>query len=390
MDFDIVIPVGPNEVKNICTQIEYVKKNVQGFRRIFVVSYDASIVLDGCTVICEDIFPFKMEYISNYFFKHYGKSNRNGWYFQQLLKLYAGQVIPDILPHYLVIDADVFFLKPLSFFSPINDISGTNKILQYCFTIGTEHHVPYFEHMEQLHPNFKKISEYSGISHHMMFSTEYVKEMMHMVEEYHSNSLHIYNGTDEVIEGQVPINELNIKSQRDLIVWRKDTCHILHLHNDIKSNTPFWQIFIDSVKEHLKYWPKQTESGASEYELYFNYMLQYHADLVCSRTLKWENVSSQFTSLKNSNHSAVESLTNLPVTDFTPFCIENAQSVSPSSLITATIPFVATEGGVFQQSKYDKMCNIEPLQGSDSNLHWYNIANAYSHLDYVSVLWYCN
>jgi hypothetical protein len=306
MDFDIVIPLGPNEVKNICTQIENVKKNVQGFRRIFVVSYDASIVLDGCTVIDETIFPFKMTYIADYFAKHYGKSNRNGWYFQQLLKLYAGQVVPDILPHYLVIDADVFFLKPISFFNDINDTSGTNnKMLQYCFTVGTEHHLPYFEHMQRLHPSFKRMSEYSGISHHMLFSTKYVIEMICMIEKYHA-----------------------------------------------KSEMPFWQIFIDCVKEHLKYWPEQCESGASEYELYFNYMLQYHSDLVCSRILKWENVGSQFTLLKNLTlpSGTVESSTNLSVTDL----------------------------------------NIDPLQGSDSNVHPNNITNAYSDLDYVSVLWYCN
>jgi hypothetical protein len=113
MDFDIVIPLGPNDVKNIRKQIQHVVKNVQGYRRIFVVSYDPAIVLDGCTVIDETIFPFKMADIAEYFGKYNGKSNRNGWYFQQLMKLYAGEVIEDILPNYLVIDADVFFLKPV-------------------------------------------------------------------------------------------------------------------------------------------------------------------------------------------------------------------------------------------------------------------------------------
>ena len=249
MDFDIVIPLGPNEVKNICKQIEYVKKNVQGFRRIFVVSYDPAILLDGCIVIDETIFPFKMQDLANYFSQHQGKSNRNGWYFQQLLKLYAGQVIPDILPHYLVIDADVFFLKPVNFFNTVKtiDSTGIHSYVQYCFTVGREYHVPYFEHMKRLHSSFRKINSlYSGISHHMLFSTQYVKEMMEMVCKHHSNGF------------------------------------------------PFWRIFIECVKEHLKHGPDQLESGASEYELYFNYMLQYHADLVCARGLKWKNVSSQF------------------------------------------------------------------------------------------------
>lgn len=247
MDFDVVIPLGPNEVENIQKQIEHVCKFVQGFRRIFVVSYDPDIVLDGCTVINENIFPFKMKYIADYFAKHDGKCNRNGWYFQQLLKLYAGQVIPDILPNYLVIDADVFFLKPVTFFNRVKiiDSSGVREVFETFFTFSGEYHVPYFEHMHRLHPSLKKheLIAYSGISHHMMFSTFYVKEMMKMIEDFHGGV--------------------------------------------------FWKIFIESVKEHLKYGAECLESGASEYELYFNYMIQYHYDEIFIRGLNWKNVSSK-------------------------------------------------------------------------------------------------
>ena len=196
----------------------------------------------------EDIFPFKT-YIQSYF-ASYNKSNRNGWYLQQLLKLYAGQIIPGIISNYLVIDADVFFLKPTSFFNKVKiiDSSGFNEINQYVFTAGYEYHKPYFDHMKRLHPTFCKMkANCSGISHHMMFSNVFLKEMMQMVEEHH-----------------------HAKSA--------------------KKNKPFWQIFIDSIKEHLNHDPIYIDSGASEYELYFNYMLQYHPDLVGVRRLKWMNV----------------------------------------------------------------------------------------------------
>ena len=48
--------------------------------------------------------------------KYHGKLTRNGWYLQQLLKLYAGLTIPNILENYLVVDSDVFFLKPIHFY----------------------------------------------------------------------------------------------------------------------------------------------------------------------------------------------------------------------------------------------------------------------------------
>jgi len=236
--FDIVIPLGPNEVSRIQSQIEHVRKFVQGFRRIFIVSYDPSLVIEGCTVIREDSFPFTIQDIAKYFAQHGGKSNRNTWYFQQLLKLYAWVVIPDIMPHYLVIDADVFFLKPLSFFTEDG---------RPIFAIDKQYHPPYFQHMRRLQPTFKKMNEWSGIVHHMMFSVSYVKEIMQMVEDFHN----------------------------------KDA---------VENCVPFWQIFIECVKEHLNYSPDAMESGASEYELYFHYMLQYHSDVLCIRKLFWDNI----------------------------------------------------------------------------------------------------
>ena len=42
-------------------------------------------------MINEEIFPFK-QFIKDYFAEYNGKSNRNGWYFQQLIKLYDAEI----------------------------------------------------------------------------------------------------------------------------------------------------------------------------------------------------------------------------------------------------------------------------------------------------------
>ena len=150
MSFDIVIPLGPNEKKNIHKQIEYTKKNVIGYRNIYIVTNNFdNIQIDGCQIIDESIFPFKMTDIADYFAQYNGKNNRNGWYLQQLIKLYASFVIEGILDTYLVIDADVFFLKPIEFC----------KNSHFIFTTGNEEHKPYFKHMEKLHPSFQKRKE---------------------------------------------------------------------------------------------------------------------------------------------------------------------------------------------------------------------------------------
>jgi hypothetical protein len=228
--FDIVIPVGPNEIKNIDKQIEYTKKNIIGYRNIYIVTNNNNnIQIDGCKIIDENIFPFKMENIASYFAQHNGKNNRNGWYLQQLLKLYVSFTVEELLDNYLILDADVFFLKPTEFI----------KDDKFIFTTGNEYYIPYFEHMQLLHPMLKKTHKKSGISHHMLFNRDILKELFSLVENYHKK--------------------------------------------------PFWVVFIESVKEHRKYDKNVSESGCSEYEIYFTYMVINHSDKILIRELNWAN-----------------------------------------------------------------------------------------------------
>ncbi len=220
--FDIVIPVGPNDIDVIKGQIEYTKRNIIGYRNIFLIYKNTLLQIQNCITISEDIFPFTIKTVEEY----HGKLSRNGWYLQQLLKLYAGKVIPGISENYLVIDSDTFFLKPVRFID-------NNKTL---YAYGSEYNIPYFDHMLKLHTSFKKMdSSKSGICHHMMFNTSIIKEMIDLVESYHQDK--------------------------------------------------FFKVFLTSVE------PSNYEkSGASEYELYFNYILQYHPNEILVRKLLWNNV----------------------------------------------------------------------------------------------------
>jgi hypothetical protein len=223
--FDIVITVGPNDKNIIEKQIEYTKRNIIGYRNIYLICYDKSIHIEGCITINEDIFPFTIETVS----KHHGKIDRNGWYLQQLLKLYAGIVIPNILERYLVIDSDTFFLKPTIFVE--------NNMCLYNY--GTENHKEYFQHMKLLDKDLIKVNPYiSGICHHMMFETKYINELFTIVENNH--------------------------------------------------NDTFYNIFLKLISD-------KSGSGASEYEMYLNYMLKNHINKIKIRELKWENASNIIT-----------------------------------------------------------------------------------------------
>jgi len=200
---------------------------------IYIISFDPTLQFENCITVDEKVFEFKMNDVALHFIKHDGKNNRNGWYFQQLLKLYAGFTIDGILDNYLVVDSDVFFLKKLSF------ISDDDK---YYFTTSDEHHIPYFKHMTKLHEGFEKLHPKSGISHHMIFNKNLVKEMFELVETKH--------------------------------------------------NTKFWKVFIEMVDEHKNHNITFAESGASEYEMYFNFMIKYHGDKMIIREIKWKNISN--------------------------------------------------------------------------------------------------
>jgi len=219
--FDIVIPVGPNDIDLTSKVIDCIKHNIFEHRNIYVISYDPNISLSNCIIINENIFPFNIKTLGEYT----NHSPRTGWYLQQLLKLYAGFYIPGILSNYLVIDSDTFFINPTYFFEDGLPL----------YNIGKQFHKPYFDHMEKLHPSLKKQNDFSGICHHMLFQRNIILDLFELVEKY----------TGDV----------------------------------------FWRSF-------MKYLDPENinAAGASEYEIYFNFLLIYHSDKMKIRELKWLDV----------------------------------------------------------------------------------------------------
>lgn len=220
--FDIVIPLGPHDLDVIENQLEYTKKNIIGYRNIYLVSCDPSIHINGCITINEDIFPFTLSSVAGF----HGKLSRNGWYLQQLIKLYSGKIIPNILERYLVVDADTFFLKPTTFIR--------NGACLY--STSSENHRQYFRHMLKLDKGFVRVDRSkSGIVHHMMFETKYINEIIAIVENNHQDT--------------------------------------------------FYNVFLKSVTDY-------NGSGASEYEIYFNYIYKNHRSAIVLRRLRFKNVGS--------------------------------------------------------------------------------------------------
>ena len=120
----------------------------------------------------ENNYPFNLEIINSILENHY----RSGWYYQQLLKLYSLFTIPNITDNILCLDSDTIFLKKTDFFK--------NQLPYYNY--GTANHRPYFKHMKKLLPELQRQDrKKSGITHHMIFNIEIMRELFSKIESLH-------------------------------------------------------------------------------------------------------------------------------------------------------------------------------------------------------------
>ncbi len=220
--FDLVIPLGPNDVKHIGRVVEFARANIVGLHMIYIItSQDIGDLNDSnYEVVSESIFPFsKDDVISRGIYP-----SRAGWYLQQLLKMYAFTGIPSLSENYMVLDADTYMLRLNQFMSKGIALLSTSS----------QRHLPYFEHMKKLHPTFTIAHKRSGICNFMMFNVRMLKDMFKLVETYHKP-----DGQDRL----------------------------------------FWQIFLDAIDVN-------EESGASEFEIYFTYLHKFAKSTFKIRNLR--------------------------------------------------------------------------------------------------------
>ena len=228
---DVVIPSVEKDLLTLDLCIQGIRENGANIGRIIVISKRR--LTAQAEWFNEADYPFSFQDVAAALAKDnpqliqllIQKGERVGWYYQQLLKLYAPLVIPDISDNVLILDSDAIFLNPVSF---LNQNNGG------LYNPGVEYHIPYFQHAARLIPGFyKRFLRYSGISHHMIFQKPVIEAILEEVEQQHAQ--------------------------------------------------PFWQIFCHLVA------PENIFSGASEYEIYFNYVFT-HTNQVSVRLLEWKNI----------------------------------------------------------------------------------------------------
>lgn len=180
--FDVIIPVGPKDVKFAPRVVEYVWRCLLEAERIFVItnkdnfkylgrkfSKDIPVILIDENELIDGLSFKSVKKLLN----DYAPVNKNipvGWYLQQFIK-FAFAKSKYAKKYYLSWDADTLPLAHITFFD------GDNLL----FNPKSEYNVNYFNTIKKI-LGYERVVDYSFISENMLFSVEYVKQMLNEIE----------------------------------------------------------------------------------------------------------------------------------------------------------------------------------------------------------------
>lgn len=172
---------------------------------------------------------------------------KSSWYLQQILKLYAGRVLQ--LQDFLVLDSDIYWMKPIQFINQTFINETTSKpTIRYNFATSSQYHDSYMKAIERLTGDELYYVDgevhRGGITHHMVFAKEILDNIFHKAEKKHE--------------------------------------------------LPFWKAFLNiSALELTCRAPTSSLCGRgssiSEYELFLNHAKMYFPHLISYRPLLWTN-----------------------------------------------------------------------------------------------------
>jgi len=179
---DIVIPFHPKDFGSIEGCLKSIKRYVKKYNNIYIISHKNHNFPDTKWINL-DPFPFNGESV----IKFHGKTSKNGWYLQQLIKLYSVLCIPNATSTIVVIDSDIIFCNEINLYN--DDINIPNLNIQYDVVKGKAQWSPaYFQHMKKLHPSLRRMyKDITGICQVFPIKKQIILDLFKMVEDYHNN-----------------------------------------------------------------------------------------------------------------------------------------------------------------------------------------------------------
>ena len=230
LSIDVVIPTCLKDIGTLDSAVRGVKKHITNVRNIYIVCNRAyKDKIKSGIFIDEDAYPFSKKDITDMQLLKKIDIGKEGWWFQQLLKLYSFKIIKNISSNILIVDSETIFYNK---YTPIKD----NKVH---YAVSNEITNSYRRHMKLLLKDINIFNNrISGVCHQMLFQTHVLQNLFDRVETYHKHINNIY--------------------------------------------VPLWKIMLNVSKNNncIKY---------SEYDLYFNFMLTFHKNTVkLSNNISWD------------------------------------------------------------------------------------------------------
>jgi hypothetical protein len=226
--FDLVIVLGPNDYEFFNDNFHYNITNIIGYNEIYIITDNSNFKLNLKNYDCN----VKINIINEEIFDFNKETLKKIKNIKTKRYGWYFQQLLKLYFHKICKQPYYLVVDADTLFLKKTKFFDSSKPL---YNTGTENHRPYFKHIQEFIPIIKRESGVSGICHHMLFSVEIVKEIFNYVE--------------------------------------------------LKSKNSFYYSFIECINNN-----EFCKSGASEYEIYFNYILRYHKDNIKIRKLKWNNV----------------------------------------------------------------------------------------------------
>jgi hypothetical protein len=170
---DIVIPCSQKDREKLRFAIAGARRYVKNVRSIYVISSEC--YTKEAIWIDEKKAPFSPLFFDKdapYPIQEWG------WTFQQLLKLYTFEIIPDLAENVLLLDADTVFINKVSFI----DEKG-----EAYYTLGGYYHQFYIDFAKTLFPTLPiAFPNQSAIVHHMLIQKPVLTALLKEIRLIHN------------------------------------------------------------------------------------------------------------------------------------------------------------------------------------------------------------
>lgn len=177
---DVVIPAHPKDFPTLRHAVRSVLRWLKPLGRVYIVAAEPLPTKDPKVVWVPESsassLPTSAELKERWAQEGPTAAARAGWIYQQILKLGVPEFIADVSPAYMLVDADVIWLKPWRIV--------TDERIRFPYTQAFEYHAPYRDAYLRLFGVPPQVP-FSLTAHQMVYDQKLLAQMKHSIETRH-------------------------------------------------------------------------------------------------------------------------------------------------------------------------------------------------------------